>query len=261
MPVTLATENLLVDLLTKLLTHMDNQERQDQRRRPSSRSWNRLSSRSPSASKLTYSRCFYRRKLERTHGNAYFLVHTRYWKTETGSGQGGIHCPQSTVVRLFLRDLNSRTNFLVDTGASISALPRRGQTTTQSGTAVYAANETKINTNGTITALVNFGLQHPFRWTYILADIQHPIIDADFLTNFGLLVDLRRTKFVDEETGLATRGKSILVATPTIHNIPVMGHMTIFSTSVRRAYGRGENGWAPLSLPLGRHCEDGRTGK
>ncbi|KAL1140022.1 hypothetical protein AAG570_006999 [Ranatra chinensis] len=124
--------------------------------------------------------------------------------------------------RLFLRDLNSGTNFLVDTGASISALPRKGQTTTQSGMALYAANGTKINTYGTITALVDFGLRRPFRWTYVLADIQHPIIGADFLTNFGLLVDLRRSRLIDEETGLATQGKSVHVATPTIHTIP--GH-------------------------------------
>ncbi|KAL1114986.1 hypothetical protein AAG570_007809 [Ranatra chinensis] len=124
--------------------------------------------------------------------------------------------------RLFLRDLNSGTNFLVDTGASISALPRKGQTTTQSGMALYAANGTKINTYGTITALVDFGLRRPFRWSYVLADIQHPIIGADFLTNFGLLVDLRRSRLIDEETGLATEGKPVHVATPTIHTIP--GH-------------------------------------
>ncbi|KAL1130154.1 hypothetical protein AAG570_013092 [Ranatra chinensis] len=61
MPVTPAIENLLVDLLTKLLTRMESQERQDQRRRPSNRSW-RPTSRSPSASKQTDGRCFYHRK-------------------------------------------------------------------------------------------------------------------------------------------------------------------------------------------------------
>ncbi|KAL1130327.1 hypothetical protein AAG570_013265 [Ranatra chinensis] len=124
--------------------------------------------------------------------------------------------------RLFLRDLNSGTNFLVDTGAFISALLKKFQITTQSGTALYAANGTKINTYGTITALVDFGLRRPFRWTYILADIQHPIIGAEFLINFGLFVDLRRARLIDEETGLATHGKSVHVASPTIHTIP--GH-------------------------------------
>ncbi|KAL1130112.1 hypothetical protein AAG570_013051 [Ranatra chinensis] len=66
--------------------------------------------------------------------------------------------------RLFLRDLNSGTNFLVET--SISALPSKGQTTLES--------------------------------------------------------DLRRARLIDEETGLATQGKSVHAATPTINIIP--GH-------------------------------------
>ena len=54
-----------------------------------------------------------------------------------------------------------------------------------------AANNTTINTYGTSRRVVDFGLKRDYPWTFIVADIKQPIIGADFLIHYSLLVDLK----------------------------------------------------------------------
>ncbi|GFY35177.1 hypothetical protein TNCV_5045511 [Trichonephila clavipes] len=53
---------------------------------------------------------------------------------------------------------------------------------------------------------LNLGLRRPFIWTFIIADVSSPIIGADFLKHFNLLIDLKKKKkrLVDVETSLFT---------------------------------------------------------
>lgn len=60
------------------------------------------------------------------------------------------------------------------------------------------SNSTRIIT----TIKVNLGLQREFMWTIIIADVTKPIIGADFIQHFGLLIDLKRNKLIDPLTGL-----------------------------------------------------------
>ncbi|GFU75684.1 retrovirus-related Pol polyprotein from transposon opus [Trichonephila clavipes] len=39
---------------------------------------------------------------------------------------------------------------------------------------------------------LNLGLRRPFIWTFIIADVSSPIIGADFLKHFNLLIDLKK---------------------------------------------------------------------
>ncbi len=39
-----------------------------------------------------------------------------------------------------------------------------------------------------------------FRWIFILADVKKPILGADFLRHFGLLVDMRNHRLLDKHT-------------------------------------------------------------
>ncbi|GFT94507.1 retrovirus-related Pol polyprotein from transposon opus [Trichonephila clavipes] len=48
------------------------------------------------------------------------------------------------------------------------------------------------------------GLRRPFIWTFIIADVSSPIIGADFLKHFNLLIDLKKKRLVDVETSLFT---------------------------------------------------------
>ncbi len=61
-----------------------------------------------------------------------------------------------------------------------------------------AANCTPIATYGQKSLTLDLGLQ--FRWIFTVADVSKPIIGADFLTYFGLLVDLKRKRLIDPLT-------------------------------------------------------------
>ena len=49
---------------------------------------------------------------------------------------------------------------------------------------------------------VELGLAKPFTWNFTIADVTKPILGADFLLSYGLLVDLGRKRLMDAETFL-----------------------------------------------------------
>lgn len=69
---------------------------------------------------------------------------------------------------------------------------------------LFAANGTSIKVYGATTLKVNLGLRREFVWSFIIADVTTPIIGADFISNFGLLIDLKRNRLIDTLTGLGT---------------------------------------------------------
>ncbi|XP_067137603.1 uncharacterized protein [Centruroides vittatus] len=71
---------------------------------------------------------------------------------------------------------------------------------------LYAANDSKISTYGTKVLELDLNLRRSFRWEFTIADVQKPIIGADFLANFGLILDIRNRLLVDPLTSLTTRG-------------------------------------------------------
>lgn len=111
--------------------------------------------------------------------------------------------------RLFVTDRDTKVRFLVDTGADICVFPRslvKGNCTRSSYT-LFAANQTNIATFGSITLTLNFGLRREFSWRFIIADVGKPIIGADFLAHFELLVDLKNQRLVDGITKLTAHGQ------------------------------------------------------
>ena len=99
---------------------------------------------------------------------------------------------------LFVRDTLSGGRFLVDSGWDISTFPasiqdRKSGITEPSCT---AANGSSINIYGKRVMSIQFG-NHRFTWTFFIADIPQPLIGADFLASYDLLVDNRRRRLVD----------------------------------------------------------------
>ena len=113
-----------------------------------------------------------------------------------------------TTRRLFVTDQESKVRFLVDTGADLCVYPRtylRGLYK-KSTYELSAANGTVISTYGTITLALKLGLRRVFPWKFVIADVSKPIIGADFLAHFGLLVDIHNGQLIDETTGVTSRG-------------------------------------------------------
>lgn len=105
--------------------------------------------------------------------------------------------------RLYISDIKSRTIFLIDTGADISVLPSSMFDIRQpSSRYLFAANGTRINTFGEKRLKLDLGLRRELEWQFIIADVKVPILGADFLAHFDLLVDVKRNGLVDNKTKL-----------------------------------------------------------
>ena len=107
----------------------------------------------------------------------------------------------------------------MDTGAEVSVIPRSH--TTRPGRRdnlnLQAVNGSSIATFGTQSLTLNLGLRRTFRWIFIIADVGHPIIGADFLHHFGLLVDMKCSCLLDAVTQLHVQG--ITTCTPSPHPV------------------------------------------
>ena len=115
--------------------------------------------------------------------------------------------PPSSGRRLFVTDRRTGVRFLVDTGAEVSVLPTSRHDRTRhhspSSPPLTAVNGSSIKTFGQRCMNIDLGLRRSFSWLFIVADVSHAILGADFLTNFSLQVDLRHRRLVDTVTRLS----------------------------------------------------------
>lgn len=109
----------------------------------------------------------------------------------------------SNTCRLFVTDRTSKQTFLIDSGAEISVIPPHKSCKKPTSIKLFAANNTQINTYGNIRLFMDLGLRRKFEWVFVIADVTRPILGADFLKKYGLLVDVKRKKLVDSLTSLA----------------------------------------------------------
>lgn len=110
--------------------------------------------------------------------------------------------------RLCVYDRRNAIQFLVDTGANVSVIPRTKVKTLCNNVAykLYAANGSEIRTYGTVTLELNLRLRRAFKWTFIIADVNRPILGADFLKHYSLVVDIGNKRIVDGITNLCAAG-------------------------------------------------------
>ena len=104
--------------------------------------------------------------------------------------------------RLFVSDKHHGIQFLVDSGADVSIIPatRQDMKRIPSTCKLYAANGTPINMYGEKLLQLDLGFRRSFKWPFIVANTDKSILGADFLKNFGLLVDLKRRRLIDMST-------------------------------------------------------------
>lgn len=111
--------------------------------------------------------------------------------------------------RLFILDHHSGLKFLIDTGSDISVIPptlkeRRHPTSNY----LNAANNSKITTYGERTVTLSLNFPRKFSWNFVIADVKHPIIGADFLAQYGFILDLKNKRLIDKNHSQSTLGKS-----------------------------------------------------
>ncbi|GFV12435.1 retrovirus-related Pol polyprotein from transposon opus [Trichonephila clavipes] len=115
-------------------------------------------------------------------------------KKRVSSVIAGMAEPSQHTSRLFLLDRKSGQKFLIDSGSEICVIPPSPtmNKSPQSNFSLFTANNTKIPAYGMVRKELNLGLRRPFIWTFIIADVSSPIIGADFLKHFNLLIDLKK---------------------------------------------------------------------
>ena len=131
--------------------------------------------------------------------------------------------PGLTPSRLFfVMDRTQGLRFLVDTGAEVSVLPatHAERKRPSKSLTLQAANGTSIATCGTRSLTIDLGLRRTFRWVFVVADVEKPILGADFLSHFHLLVDMARSRLFDAHTHLTIQGISSKVSTPSPTILP-----------------------------------------
>lgn len=101
--------------------------------------------------------------------------------------------------RLFIFDKTNKLNFLIDSGADISVLPSSKFKSHKkiSDIILTAANGSSISTFGKKMLNINLGLRREFSFFFTIANIEKPIIGADFLHKYGLLIDIKNKKLID----------------------------------------------------------------
>lgn len=110
----------------------------------------------------------------------------------------------SVTSRLFITDKKAKVQYLIDTGSDLCVLPRRflRQQRKPSEYKLSAANGSVINTYGTAQMHLDLGLRRDFSWNFVVADVEKPIIGADFIAHYGLLVDCKHKRILDGITSL-----------------------------------------------------------
>jgi len=99
--------------------------------------------------------------------------------------------------RVFVSNTRTGQQFLVDSGAEISVLPPTAGARLASDIVLTAANGTRIKTYGPKTLRLCLGVKPTYAWTFEMADVARPIIGADFLHYFGLLIDVKNNRLID----------------------------------------------------------------
>ena len=67
---------------------------------------------------------------------------------------------------------------------------------------LVAVNGASILTFGKCSLTLNLGLRRTFRWVFVIANVHIPIIGADFLHHYSLVVDMTNSWLVDSITQL-----------------------------------------------------------
>lgn len=114
--------------------------------------------------------------------------------------------------RLFVKDKTTGLRFLVDSGADLSIIPATAKHKTCNSFKLYAANGTTIPTFGFKILTLDLGLRRQFQFPFIIAKVDKPILGADFLSKFKLLIDIHNRKLIDGVTNISIKSEVMCVS-------------------------------------------------
>ena len=132
---------------------------------------------------------------------------------------------------VFLHDVLSSRSFLVDTGASVSVFPQSTPgfpSSTPSTHRLQTASGAPLPCFGERLIPLRFG-KKSFQWKFLLAPVSTPILGADFLRHFSLLVDIAGKRVLD-----AVSLDSLSSLPPSSDSVHLCAHLSAAPTSIRK---------------------------
>ena len=135
--------------------------------------------------------------------------------------------PQSCL--FFVTERMSGLYFLMDTGAEVSILPASQVSCSSlpAGPPLQVANNSSITTFGMTSHTLSLRFHRTFHWIFLIVDAMNPILGADFLWHFNLLVDIYQGCPSDSLTQLQTNG----MLTEEVSSSPCVSHSSAASDS------------------------------
>ena len=100
---------------------------------------------------------------------------------------------------IYLQDDLTSRRFLVDSGASVSVFPYHGPPPKSPSLRLQTADGSHMSCNGERIIPLRFG-SASYEWSFQLAPVTVPILGADFLRHFHLLVDMAGQRVLDAST-------------------------------------------------------------
>ncbi|XP_011069204.1 PREDICTED: uncharacterized protein LOC105155032 [Acromyrmex echinatior] len=90
--------------------------------------------------------------------------------------------------------------------AEISLLPSRyAKNKTPTNFKLYAANNLRIDTYGESFRTLHLRIR-PLTWNFCIASVPNPIIGADLIAHYGLLLDLKGRRLIDLQNNVYVSG-------------------------------------------------------
>jgi len=106
--------------------------------------------------------------------------------------------------RLFVKDVISGFNFLVDTGSDVSVLPSKYFSELKPvDYPLRAVNGSNISVFGLVQLSADFSLRKKFKWNFLIADVHRAILGADFLKYHDLLPDFKKKALIHRDSLLS----------------------------------------------------------
>ena len=105
------------------------------------------------------------------------------------------------------------SRFLIDTGSAVTIVPKEFASShiTPSLLKLTAANGSTIRNYGTTVLELGIRkLRRSYTWRCLVAEVVTPIIGADFLTHYGIIVDCKRSKLIDSSTNVVASAQLCL---------------------------------------------------
>nr|CAB3266579.1 D-serine dehydratase-like [Phallusia mammillata] len=119
--------------------------------------------------------------------------------------------PASKRKTFTIKDKNNNLSFLVDSGSDVSIVPAWFAKCFYNKKSVYlyGAAGKGFTSFGETRVSVNFNLSRSFRWRFLVCAVRQPILGADFLRHYNLLIDIRRRKLISQSNKNTVKSPSL----------------------------------------------------